>query len=575
MCVPKLGNEEPRDGSSLEPDRVGMSFTSSSALLDWLSQNLFLNPQQVDELRAFVASEPNVQAFCKELLRRNWLTSFQVSQLVKHGGETLVLGANRLHSRIGEGAMGQVYKAWNVRLGRMVAVKMLRSERALSGKAIDRFRREMQTAAALDHPNIVLLRDADESKGVPFLVMDFFEGVDLAAKLRSEGPQSIKQATEYVLQASLGLQHAFERGVVHRDIKPSNLLLVKTSDGGEIVKILDFGLAKFEVDEDGAAALTQEGRLIGTVDFMAPEQALDAHNADIRADIYSLGCALFFLLTGKPPFADVKQLDKLTARIQGEPPRLRDHRAEAHAELEAVLLKMMDREPANRFQTPREVVAALSPFCREAPLAAPIIPAVPERTASSIAPEVAPAAEPEFLFEAPARDAAAAATALAPPRKKQAAEAPAATIAILQRPLVMVAVGAAILLALGTGAYWMFVRSTPALVESAAGTMTLSLDTPPDKIWAWNDRKPIIVKVVRHDFTGPVTLACDNLPPWMQCNPVTIGPARNEGQLVVLVRFHDQLGPFTMKIAATAAGSQPAFIDYAMEIVPVHAPKGG
>jgi hypothetical protein len=554
-----------------------MSFTSSTELLDWLSQNLFLNPQQVEELRPWVAQEPNQHAFCKEMVRRNWLTLFQAQQILKNNAEKLVVGANRLHSRLGEGAMGQVYRAWNVRLGRMVAVKMLHSDRALGDKAMDRFRREMQTAAALDHPNIVLLRDADESNQVPYLVMDYFEGVDLACKLGKEGPQPIPQAAEYIRQAALGLQHAFERGIVHRDIKPSNMLLVKTSDGATIVKLLDFGLAKFEREEDGEP-LTQAGRLIGTVDYMAPEQATDAHSADIRADIYSLGCTFFHLITGKTPFGGNNQLEKLTSRIMGDPPRLNEHLADAPAGLEDVLLTMLAREPADRYQEPREVVAALAPFCVDAASGAPVIQALPIKAkAAPLAQPVRRATgdndAPTFQFGPASADAETVAELppIAAPRQPTPPEAE--PTPFFRRPPVMIGIGAAMLLSLSTIAY-LIMRPTPTTVEAPLGTMTLSLDSPPNKVWARNDRKPIIVKVARHDFSGPVTLSVENLPAWMQASPVTVGAARNEGELTVLIRVHDQQGPFTMKIVGSAARSAPASIEYEMEIVPFHEPAG-
>lgn len=556
-----------------------MAFHSSTELLAWLSQNLFLNPQQVDELRAWVAGSPDLHAFCKELLRRDWLTPFQVRHILKRGGETLIIGANRLHSRVGEGAMGQVYKAWNVRLGRMVAIKMLHAERALSGKAMDRFRREMQTAAALDHPNIVLLRDADESNHVPYLVMDYFDGIDLAAKVRAEGPQPIPQATEYIRQAAIGLQHAFERGIVHRDIKPSNILLVKTSTGGVIVKILDFGLAKFERDEDGVQPLTQAGRLIGTVDYISPEQAMDAHNADTRADIYSLGCALFYILTALPPFPGNSQLEKLTARIQGEPPRLREHLPEAPADLEAVLLKMLARDPDNRYQTPSEVAVALAPFCDDGPLAIPDIPSATTSAGSTdiplahLVPPTLVADDPtqaELGFGSHSTDGpgfAKEARARVLSRRVDAVDA----VPILRRPPVAIGVGALILLLLSLAAY-VIMQPKGTTVEPIRGSMALSLESPPDKIWAWNDRKPIIVKVIRQDFTGPVTLAVDNCPIWLDYRPATIAAARNEGQLMALIRFQADEGRFTMRIVATADGSQPAYIDYPMEIVSMRIP---
>ena len=339
-----------------------MPFASSTDLLDWLDSNLFLNAEQVEELRPLSHDKPELYAFAKEMLRRDWMTPFQLNQILKDNADNLIVGSNRLQMRLGEGAMGQVYKAWNVRLGRVVAVKMLHGDHMYNGKAMERFRREMQTTAQLDHPNIVLVRDADEIRRIPYLVMDFIIGIDLAQKVKKEGPQPLRESVEYIRQAALGCQHAFERGVVHRDLKPSNLILSTNPDGSPLVRILDFGLARFERQGTDEKPLTQMGRILGTVDFIAPEQAQDAHGVDVRADIYSLGCTLYYLLTGQPPFPGADQLEKLTARLSDTAPPLRHVRADAPAELEAVVAKMLARQPEDRYSTPAEAAQALAPF---------------------------------------------------------------------------------------------------------------------------------------------------------------------------------------------------------------------
>src|SRR5439155_5853205 len=208
-----------------------------------------------------------------------------------------------------------VFKAWNTRLGRTVAVKTIHKEHVFNQKALERFRREVRTAGRLSHPNIMLAWDADEVNGRPYLVMEFIEGEDLWQRVKRLGPLPVAEAVEFARQAALGLQHASERGVVHRDIKPGNLMLV--SDGAmsgaaggsgiptthhsplttHQIKILDFGLARLDSETYQPGRLTYAGYVIGTVDYIAPEQACDAHTADIRADIYGLGCTLFYMLT--------------------------------------------------------------------------------------------------------------------------------------------------------------------------------------------------------------------------------------------------------------------------------------
>ena len=559
-----------------------MAFASSTDLLGWLSQNYFLNQQQVDDLRGLAVAEPNAVAFCKDLLGRDWLTPFQVNQLLKHGGDTLIIGANRLQSRIGEGSMGQVFKAWNIRLGRMVAVKMLHADNILSTKAMDRFRREMQTASQLDHPNIVLVRDADEHLKCPYLVMDFIEGIDLSRLVKQSGPMPVELATEYCRQAALGLQHAYERGIVHRDIKPSNLFLTRGSP--PVVKILDFGLAKFE-REEGDGALTQLGRLLGTVDFIAPEQARDAHTADIRSDIYSLGCTLFYLATGRPAFNGNDQMEKITARLQGDPPRLREFRPDASAAVDAIVFRMMAREPSHRYQTPVEVAQAFAlaqgavaaPPPVVVPVAAPIVAkpvqAVPVRPAPVQAlpePEVFVAddvdrTEPEALpfqgsgtpyFGEPDEPRAAAS------RSAPSREAPAPKESSGLKGILVVLVACVVMSLMGVIGWLIFGGDGGIVVPppQPLGTLEVSLDSPP-VMWEWYRRKPIIVVVKRKNCQGTVVVQFDNPPDWVTCNKRIMGPGETKVQLDMTIKGEMGLEKATLKIVAKAADSEPGYVE--------------
>ena len=186
--------------------------------------------------------------------------------------------------------MGQVFKARHRTMGRIAAIKLIRKERLEHPQAVKRFQREVRLAAALAHPNIVRVYDADEIAGTHLMVMEYIAGaIDLAKLVKKQGPLPVPQACEYIRQAALGLQHAHERGLVHRDIKPANLLLT----GGQTVKVLDMGLARLnspDGEDDQSSTMTQDGAVMGTPDYIAPEQALESHTVDIRADLYSLGC---------------------------------------------------------------------------------------------------------------------------------------------------------------------------------------------------------------------------------------------------------------------------------------------
>lgn len=303
------------------------------------------------------AHPTSAEELVRELVKQNHLTKFQATQVAAGKSKSLILGAYTILDRIGAGGMGQVFKALHRRMDRTVAIKMLPNAVSKDPAAMARFEREVRAAAKLHHTNIVTAFDADQASGVHFLVMEYVEGSDLSALVKKNGPLSIAKAVNYTLQAARGLEFAHAEGVIHRDIKPANLLLDKKG----VVKILDMGLARIDVGADAAtqAELTGTGAVMGTVDYMAPEQALSTKHADARADIYSLGCTLFYLLTGKPTYDGETITAKLIAHQAQPIPALRTVCKEASPELEAVFNKMMAKRAEERYQSMSAVVADL------------------------------------------------------------------------------------------------------------------------------------------------------------------------------------------------------------------------
>ena len=291
------------------------------------------------------------------LVQARRLTQFQSDTILKGEGSSLLFGNYILCAKIGEGGMGQVFKAYHQRTDRFVALKLLPPATACDVHAVARFDREIKAASKVTHPNIVSVYDADVSNGAPFMAMELVDGVDLARYVRKHGPLPYQKAVHFMLQALRGLEAAHRYRLIHRDIKPSNLLL----DNSGTVKILDMGLAR--IDEPSASPtdheLTSTGTVMGTVDYMAPEQAIDSKSVDGRADIYSLGCTLHFLLTGKPVFEGTSVTAKMLAHRDHAIPSLSSICPNVPKRLDAVFRKMVAKNVEDRYQSAAQVIIDL------------------------------------------------------------------------------------------------------------------------------------------------------------------------------------------------------------------------
>jgi serine/threonine-protein kinase len=318
-------------------------------------------------------------------------------------GQTL--GQYRILQRLGAGGMGEVYKAIHLAMDRVVALKVLGPNMVQDPRARARFQREIRGAGRLNHPNIVMAHDADEAAGHYFLVMEFVEGCDLAELVRQRGRPPAALACEIARQVALGLQHAHENGLVHRDIKPANLMLAfppsapaAPNDPGTtlclpdwptppVVKILDFGLARLVHPDNESAdaknAVTREGTVVGTPEFMSPEQATGEPGLDVRSDVYSLGCTLYFLLAGRPPFVSKTVHETITRHLTEPPQPLHHVWPEVPPALAAIVARMLAKRPEDRYQTPAEVARVLLPWSLAAAQTA--------RSSGNVSPSTAPA----------------------------------------------------------------------------------------------------------------------------------------------------------------------------------------
>ena len=334
-----------------------------------IKRSTLLSDEQVatalEKFRAGNGITTDAKPFAEYLVRNKQLTVWQAEKVLQGKHKGFFLGRYRLLSLLGKGGMSSVYLAEHMVMKRHCALKVLPAKRVNDASYLGRFHREAQAVAALDHPNIVRAYDvdmaADAGIDIHFLSMEFVKGKNLLEIVQEQGPVSIADAAEMVRQSALGLHHAHQAGLVHRDVKPGNLLFTPTG----VIKVLDLGLARFFDDGDHSLTVQHDEKVLGTADYISPEQAIDSHKVDARTDIYSLGCTLYFLLSGHPPFNTGSLAQRLVAHQTKPAPAITNDRPDVPAALQAIMEKMMAKKMEQRYQTAQEVAEAISKWQTE------------------------------------------------------------------------------------------------------------------------------------------------------------------------------------------------------------------
>ena len=347
-----------------------MPIQTAESLLQALKESELFSPGQLDRFaRVLAPLGDDPQVLCRHLIQHERVPAYQLRKLIHGKAAELLIGPYVVLDKLGEGGMGKVFKAQDTRSGRLVALKVIRPQLLSNPLVLARYRREVQTALALNHPNIAAAYEAGESGDRHYLALEFVDGLDLARLVRGHGTLTIPEACEYIRQAALGLQHAHDRGFVHRDIKPSNILV--SGERHHIaatvpaqVKILDMGLVRSVGFEEGLGGteLTRDGTVVGTPDYMAPEQAKNSSTVDHRADLYSLGAAFYLLLTGKAPFPEGTAIEKILKHQGDRPPNLQKLRPDTPDELARIVTRLLAKKPADRYATAQDLAEALLPL---------------------------------------------------------------------------------------------------------------------------------------------------------------------------------------------------------------------
>jgi serine/threonine-protein kinase len=346
-----------------------MSEPTPEKFLDLVEKSRLVEPTKFERLVEKVREHfegglpPEAKTLAKLFEKKGLLTEWHTDKLLAGKYKGFFLGKYKLLGHIGTGGMSSVYLAEHTGLHDRRAIKVLPKKRVGDASYLARFQLEAKAIAALNHPNIVRAYDIDQEGDVHYIVMEYVDGLDLQALVKRDGPLDPSTAAEVVAQAARGLAHAHEMGVIHRDVKPANLLL----DPNHTIRLLDMGLALMGAEDDESLTVANNENVLGTADYLAPEQALNSHSVDHRADIYGLGCTMYYLLTGQPPFNQGTLAQRIAMHQKEMPQPIRELGRDVPGELEGICVKMIQKDPRYRYQNAGDVAEALERFVAKVP----------------------------------------------------------------------------------------------------------------------------------------------------------------------------------------------------------------
>ena len=335
-----------------------MSELTGKQFLELLRKSKLLHETRLRKISEVIEKQGSISPtkLAARMVRDQWITRWQAEKLLTKRYKGFFIGKYRLRDHIGSGGMSHVYLAEHMMIQRPVALKVLPPAKQKDELYLDRFLREAKAAAQLDHPNIVRAYDVDVQGHLHYLVMEYVEGTTLFQLVKESGPLAFDRVAQYISESARGLEHAHRSGLIHRDVKPSNLIVASSGS----VKVLDLGLALFSDENLDNEQLTNPDLVVGTADYLSPEQARQSHEVDHRADIYSLGCTMYYLICGRPPFPGGSFTQRILKHQIDKPDSIISLRDDCPAELVAICERMMEKSPSDRFESMDQIDRILS-----------------------------------------------------------------------------------------------------------------------------------------------------------------------------------------------------------------------